>query len=112
MDNQQRSLTLLKQELKKPEKLQKTSEIIKLIRVSLGYTQQEFGVMLNTQSTTVSRWETGKNQPLFTQEQIELLDYELKKFGIDIFDFKGFDVKLSSHQYKITKSQALNFAMA
>ncbi|BAQ65565.1 hypothetical protein GM3709_2330 [Geminocystis sp. NIES-3709] len=110
MENMEKSLALLKQELRKPAKFQKTPEIIKLIRVSLGYTQQDFGVFLGTQSTTVSRWETGKNQPIFTQDQVNLLDYELKKLGVDLFDFEGFDIKLKPHQYKFIKSHALAMA--
>lgn len=112
MDNKLLSVELLKKEITQPEHLQQTSEIVKLIRVSLGYTQQEFGVLLNTQSTTVSRWETGRNQPVFTQEQIEILNTKLKKIGVNIFDWKKFEVKLSASQYQTTRHPSLNLAIA
>ncbi len=59
-------------------KLLKTKKLsVKDLRKNLGMTQQEFADYFGVRRETVSRWETGRDEPDFLQNAIKL--YKLLK---------------------------------
>lgn len=58
--------------------------MLKAIRESLGYTQREFADLLDTNVTTISRWENSGKEPLFRLVQIKALERELEKIRLSI----------------------------
>lgn len=101
MENTQASLKLLQEEMLKPLRQQKPSSVIfKAFRVALGLTQVEFGNLLNVQSRSVSRWETGGAIPNLTYDQFSDLAYELRKIGIDLLRFHCYVILIKPNEYK------------
>jgi DNA-binding transcriptional regulator YiaG len=66
------------------ERVQRGEPVLKAIRESLGYTQNEFAQIMYTNVTTVSRWENSGKEPLFRMSQVKALARELAKIRLTL----------------------------
>ena len=56
------------------------------IRETTGMNQSELADLLDTNVTTLSRWENGKSNPNLSFKQIKTLDILLKGMGLSLSD--------------------------
>ena len=56
------------------------------IRATTGMNQSDLAELLDTNVTTLSRWENGKSSPNLTFKQIKTLDILLKGMGLSLSD--------------------------
>jgi DNA-binding transcriptional regulator YiaG len=102
-DNMSESLAFLKKELKKGKDKQSTKDVFRSIRLYLGLTQEEFADLLGVTSKSISRWERGESVPELTVSQYCTLAYELKKEGIDFFNFNCYRLSGYPEELKIIR---------
>lgn len=83
----------------------KAGEIIKNMRIALGYKQKEFANILSVHLSSLSRWERNISEPMMTFQQAEKLENELKKINMSITDIPNLSVIVDAKELK-----ALSFA--
>lgn len=66
------------------QRVSRGESVLKAIRESLGYTQREFAELMDTNVTTVSRWENSGKEPMFRLIQVKALLKELQKIRMSI----------------------------
>jgi transcriptional regulator with XRE-family HTH domain len=60
--------------------------VLKQIREAFGYTQEEFASAIGSARRTISRYETGEREPVFSLSQIKKLQKLLFALGLDFQD--------------------------
>ncbi|MGD1904438.1 MAG: helix-turn-helix domain-containing protein [Leptolyngbyaceae cyanobacterium] len=68
------------------KKFPEGASVVKWIRELFSMSQQEFASWLGIAISTVSRWENGKGEPMFTPRQWKLITDKLHDLGYSIQD--------------------------
>lgn len=60
--------------------------VLKQVRIALGMTQKEFAIAIGIAERSMTRYENGYREPVFTLSQIKALQLHLWKLGLDFQD--------------------------
>jgi DNA-binding XRE family transcriptional regulator len=67
-------------------KLQSSENVLKQVRLALDMTQKEFAIAIGIAERSMTRYENGLREPVFTLAQIKALQLQLLKLGLDFQD--------------------------
>jgi putative transcriptional regulator len=67
-------------------KLRSSENVLKQIRIALGMTQKEFAIAIKMGERSMTWYENGYREPVFTLSQIKALQLQLRRLGLDFQD--------------------------
>ncbi|MGL5877326.1 MAG: helix-turn-helix domain-containing protein [Xenococcaceae cyanobacterium] len=82
-------------------KFQSSENVLKQVRLALDMTQKEFAIAIGIGERSMTRYENGLREPMFTLAQIKALQLQLLKLGLDFQDLPdNWNVEIKSESSK------------